>query len=491
MTASRATLIAIDLGASTGRVIVGTLDEGRLSLREAHRFEHAPRSAGGALRWDWPRIMEEVRRGLALAARANGSPIAGVSCSSWAQDFGLVAADERLMAEPVCYRDARTAGMPESFADIIGPDGLVRRVGSSAAPIIALCRLRALAQDEPETLARASRLLHIADLIHHDLCGAAVTDRTMATASGLRALATGTWDTDLLAALGIPPHILPEAIEEPGVIGRVRPDRAPDPALADVPVIAGAGHDTAAASVLCTADDQAFLSCGTWSMLGCLSDRPIVPAAPAREGLAILGMAAGRWGLMRPIMGLWPLQQCRLRWERDGLTIGWEEIARAAEAAGPVALIDLDAPRLSAPGDMPRAIADYCRETGQPVPGGPAEVAGAILHSLALEHRLGLAAIERVTGRSFSAVRMVGGGSANPLLCRLTAEATERPVIAGPTEATAAGNIIVQAQALGLPSDDVTAAVQGSCRPVRYEPTGALDDALVERYLRLKGNGRA
>ncbi|MGD9496552.1 MAG: rhamnulokinase family protein [Armatimonadota bacterium] len=481
MSPSPATLIAIDLGASSGRVIVGTLADGRLSLGEVHRFEHAPRMSGGALRWDWRAIREGVRAG--LDAVATEGAIAGVSCDSWAQDFGLLDAHGRLLAEPVSYRDGRTAGMPQSFADIIAPDDLVRRVGSTAAPIIALCQLRALAQREPDTLARASRLLHLADLIHHELCGAQCTDRTMATASGLRSLATGAWDVELVDALGIPPHILPEAVEEERVIGE-----AQNGALAGVPVIAGAGHDTAAASVLCTDDRHAFLSCGTWSMLGCLSDEPIVPAQPARDGLAILGMVGGRWSLMRSLMGLWPLQQCMARWRREGLVAGWAEVIAAAAGEPVCAVIDLDDPRLSAPGDMPRAIAECCRATRQPVPGSPAAMAAMLLHSLALEHGLGVETLERVTGRRFDAIRMVGGGSANALLCRLSADATGRPVIAGPTEATAAGNLLTQARALGLSAaDDIPAITERSFRTVCYEPEGALDATLTERHRDLKG----
>lgn len=345
MSPSPATLIAIDLGASSGRVVAGTLAAGRLSAREIHRFEHAPRVADGALRWDWRAITDGVRKGLFAAAA--DAPIAAVSCDSWAQDFGLLGPAGELLGEPVSHRDARTAGMPESFADIIAPDDLMRRVGSTAAPITTLCQLRALAQREPETLRRASRLLHIADLIHRDLCGAQSTDRTMATASGLRSLATGTWDTDLLEALGIPTHILPPVVESTCVIGEVQTGEA-----AGAPVIAGTGHDTAAAAVLCTDDRHAFISCGTWSMLGCLSDVATVPATPARDGLAILGMAAGRWSLMRPLMGLWPLQQCRRAWAEDGCDLSWGRLAADAEQSVPEALLDLEDPRFAATGEM-------------------------------------------------------------------------------------------------------------------------------------------
>jgi len=400
MTSSAPTFVAIDLGASNGRVIAGALDQGRLTLRELHRFRHAPRACDGALRWDWSHILARVREGLARATN-----VVSVSCDSWAQDFGLLDADGRLIADPVSYRDPRSAGMPGSFADIIAPDELVRRVGSHAAPIITLCQLRALAQTDDDTLSRATRLLHIADLVHYDLCGATVTDRTMAIASGLRALATGAWDADLLDALAIPSHFLPDIIDGPAIIGQMQA----------IPVIASAGHDTAAASTLCATPGHAFLSCGTWSMLGAISDDLIMPDTPARDGLAILGMAAGRWGLMRPIMGLWPLQQCQAQWQREGSPVSWDEIAGAR---CPETLIDLDAPGLSAPGDMPTAIADLCRETGQPVPDGPAEMAHAILRSLALEHSLSLQALERASGGRFTALRMVGGGSANALLCQ-------------------------------------------------------------------------
>lgn len=481
MSASRATIIAVDLGASSARVIAGTLARGRLSLRVAHRLEHAPRMTEGALRWDWARLVGGVHEGLARAAAEAEGPVAAVSCASWAQDFGLLDARGRLLAEPVSYRDARTAGMPASYAHIISPDDLVRRVGSTAAPIITLCQLRALAEREPETLARAARLLHIADLVHHELCGAQVTDRTMATASGLRALATGAWDTDLLAALGIPARILPEVADGAAIIGAVDAERAPYPALAGVPIIAGAGHDTAAASALCTDERHAFLSCGTWSMLGVLSAQPIIPEAPARDGFAILGMAGGRWSLMRPLAGLWPLQQCRERW---GGEAGWGAIVAAASEVEDAVLVDLDAICALPPDDVPDAVAAQCGAEEPPA------IAAALLRGLACEHALGLEALERATGRRCTAVRMVGGGSANALLCRWTAQATGRPVIAGPTEATAAGVIVTAALGLGLVgAREVAPLLERSFAPVRYEPEGEADAELLARYRELKGGG--
>jgi rhamnulokinase len=417
-----------------------------------------------------------------------GAP-AGVSCDSWAVDFGLLDEAGQLLEHPACYRDPRTDGMPQSFADIITPNALVRRVGAMALPIITLCQLRAMALTEPEKLAQARTLVHIADLMHYDLAGVAVTDRTMATASGLRNLEADAWDVDLLTRLGIPTHFLPEMVARPAVIGSVRDEYAPGSGLAGVPVVSTAGHDTAAASVLCTDDDHLFLSCGTWSMLGSLSREPLVTDTMATDMLETIAAARDRWTMMCPLTGLWQLQQCMLSWRRDGLAGSWDElIAATAELEGPVdALLDVGDAGLTVPVEMPEAIAAYCRRTGQPVPATPPEMARAVLYSLALEHRLGIETQRRVTRREFSGLRMVGGGTANRLLCQLTADAIGMPVIAGPTEATAAGNLLLQAEVLGLLTCDPAEVISASFAPVTYEPQEGIGDELLTRYRGLKG----
>lgn len=485
-------MIAVDLGASNGRVVLGRLSEAGLTLATAHRFEHSPRRHEGRLKWDWARIIDEVRKGLARAAEVVGDEqIASVSCDSWAQDFGLLDEEDRLIRSPASYRDKRTEGMPGSFADVIGPEELVRRVGSVASPITTLCQLRAMALQEPEALEAARTLLHIADLVHHDLCGVRTTDRTMATASQLRNLRTGEWDRELLAALGIPHHFLPKVAEEAAVVGHIAEDRAPHPKLKGLPVVISASHDTAAAAAAAEGPrDEAFLSCGTWSMLGHLSDQAMMPEKPAQEELAILGVADGRWGVFRGIMGLWLLQECRRAWADEGLVMSSEEITAAAsaqEGAEP-ALLDPDDARFVAPANMPQEIRAFCRETGQRELTTPGETARAVLVSLALDYRVGMATLERVTGQRSRAIRMVGGGSANELLCQLTADATGLPVIAGPVEATALGNLLLQARAMGTVEDDaeMAAIVARSFALRRYEPSGRFDDRLCERFAELK-----
>lgn len=487
LSSSLTTLAAIDLGASSGRVIVGRLGDGRLDLTEVHRFGHEPQPTDGTLRWDWATLLTGVRAGLREATERFGPP-AAISCDSWAVDFGLLDAAGELLEPPACYRDPRTEGLPGSFADVISPDALVARVGAMALPIITLCQLRVMAQNELDTLTQASSLLHICDLIHHDLTGVAATDRSMATASGLRHLASGDWDRDLLTLLGIPTHFLPRCLDHPGVLGTVAADRAPHPDLIGVPVVSTAGHDTAAASVVSPREDHVFLSCGTWSMLGTLSAQPVVTATMATEMLESIGAGGGGWLLMCPLTGLWPLQQCMLQWRKSGAAASWAElIAAAGSLSGPVpTVVDVGHPLITGPGDMLAAIGEYCARTGQVAPADAPEMTRVLLQSLALEHLLGVESQARVTNRQFAAVRLVGGGSANALLCQWTADAVGLPVIAGPMEATALGNLLLQARVLGLVGEDVSELVEASAPATIYQPQAAPDAALVARYRDLK-----
>lgn len=449
-------LATVDLGASNGRVIVGRLREKRLSLDTVHRFEHAPVRDGGCLRWDWEYISSQVRKGLALAADQCGEQgIASVSCSSWAQDFGLLDGEGRLFHPPVCYRDSRTEGMPASFAGVVSPDDLVRRVGCGVSPVTALCQLRAMALNEPDALERASRLLFVSDLIHWTLCGSRSTDWTMATASQLRNLRTGRWDRELLDQLAIPGHFLPEIVERPTILGRIPDDNGIHPKLAGVPVISTAGHDTAvaAAAVNPLAKGVFFLSLGTWAMLGCCTDDLLVPASPAANGWFVLGLAGGQWGVFRAGAGLWLMQECRRLWELRGLSVTHEHLVEEADRVRIRSTIDPSDPRFNAPADMLLEITNTCRQTGREAPCSPGEFARVVFDSLAQYYADGLRRLEAATGLAAQRLHVVGGGSRNVYLrARIEAEAGV-PVIAGSTEATAAGNLSLQAKALGLDAD--------------------------------------
>lgn len=482
---------AIDLGASNGRVVLGRLNRERLGLEIVHRFEHTARPRDGYLRWDWSRIIAEVRQGLGRAAELAGPALLqSVSACSWSQDFGLLGKDGRLIFEPVSYRDPRTEKILPSILQVIPADDLIRRVGSLVAAMLTLCQLRAMVAQEPEVLRQADTLLHIADLIHYDLCGARATDRTFATASQLLNLKSGQWDAELLDRLGIPHHFLPRVVRRVEPLGTIPASRAPHAALAGVSVLSTAGHDTSVATVVVPdGADMVFISSGTWSMLGCKTEDPVIPDQPFRTGCCTLGLAEGRWGFFNGIMGLWLVQECRRRWAEAGQRSEYADLMQAAQPHVPAqSLVDPDDPSFVAPPDMPEAVRQFCAQTGQPVPASAGEILAVIFTSLALNYRLAVENLERLTGRKFRHMVIIGGGSQNSLLCQLTADALELPVTAGPAEATAMGNLLLQAQAAGdLPNRQaVEQVVIDSCALTRYQPEARLEHALYERLAELK-----
>ena len=455
--------LAIDLGASNGRVVIGRLGDNRLTLRVAHRFDHTIGCGDGYDRWDWERITAQVRHGLAVAGEQTGNtPIASVSCGGWSQDFGLLEADGQLLFPPVSYRDSRTAGLPQDFADLIAPHELRHRVGSAVAPITTLCQLRAMARQEPEILARAATLLHIADLTHYDLCGQAATDWTLATASQLRNVETGDWDRELLRDLGIPAHFLPEIVETPRVLGRVRPASAPHPKLAGVPVVIGSGHDTSAATAAIDPMQRGslFMSVGTWAMVGCCTEMFELPQDLEDLSVAVLGLARGKWAIFHGGTGLWLMQECRRIWTEQGLPRTYDELAEAAAGSSVASIVDVNDARFFAPENMVQELQDACAEAGQEVPQEPGDVSRVIYDSLARSFAQSVTRLAEITEMNFESVTVVGGGSRDEYLCRRTAEELHLPVLAGPAEATVVGNILLQAQTLGiLPSEEDTAKV--------------------------------
>lgn len=459
MTEKAKCFIAIDLGASNGRVIIGNYCRENLSLSVAHRFFHDLTEKDGKKRWDWRRISAEVDKGLALAAEQVGDgQIQSVSCDSWAQDFGLLAADGTLFYPPVSYRDARTEGYPEAFADIIAPPELLYRDGACLAPLTALCQARAMAVNERDALSKASTLLFVADLVHHRLCGARVTDETFATASQARRLATGTWDAELLEKLGVPAAIMPEIAPGPTIVGRIPADRAPHPKLVGVPVINGAGHDTATATgaIQPFPSGTLFVSLGTWAMLGCRVEEKDVPGYLRKDNsLAALGLLWGRWGLFKGGVGLWACQECVRSWKKEGLDIAWATLEKAAAEAEIDTTVDLAAPRFFAPErPMPEEIRAACEESGQRPPRTPGETARVIYRSLAKSLKQSVAVLSEVTGTRFPAIRAISGGSRSETLRGLIAAELGIPVLAGPAEATAAGNILNQMKTLGVLKTD-------------------------------------
>lgn len=461
------TFAAVDLGASSGRVMAGRVGPGTLELEEVRRFPNRPVRVNGTLHWDVLGLYGNILDGL----RAAPAGLASVGIDSWAVDYGLLDADGRLIGNPVHYRDARTDGVMERIRAEVGDDLLYQTSGLQFLPFNTVYQLAA------DDLSRAATLLMVPDLLAHWLTGAVGAERTNASTTGLLDVRDGAWSRDLLARLGLPAGILPP-IREPGeVLGTLRPDVAEETGRpATLPVVAVGSHDTASAvaAVPATTGRFAYISCGTWSLVGVELGEPVLTEASRKANFTNEGGVDGTVRYLRNVMGLWLLQESMRAWGNPGLPA---LLAEADDVPGLRSLIDPDDPEFLPPGDMPARIAAHCRRRGFPEPASRAETVRCVMDSLALAHRATLRQASRLSGQEIDVVHLVGGGSRNELLCRLTADASGLPVVAGPVEATALGNVLTQARAHGLAGSlaESRALVAATQSLRRYEPSG--DDA--------------
>ncbi|WP_369068467.1 rhamnulokinase [Kineococcus terrestris] len=453
------TVTAVDLGAGSGRVVAAAFDGERLRTRTVHRFQHAPRTVDGVLRWDVAALWAGVREGLAALTAAHGVP-ASVGVDGWGVDHALLRADGTLAAEPACYRDPRRSAALERAVAEVGRERLYAATGTQVAPISTLFALLADARGaaaERERLREAAQLVMLPDLFHHLLRGAppvpVVTERTAASTSALLDVTTGAWARELLDELDLPAHLLPGVVPAGTDTGPVGGDLAG--LLPGTRVVLPAAHDTASAVAATPGveDGALFLSCGTWSLLGTERREPLVgPAARDAELTheAGYGDDGGTVLLLRNLTGDWLLQECRRAWAREGLRLGAADLAALAAAEPPLrSLVDPGDPAFLAPGDLPARLRAACARHGEPVPATPGALARCVVDSLALAHRDAVAALERVTGHRAPSITATGGGSQHELLVRATADATGLPVRLGPVEATATGNAGAQLVALG------------------------------------------
>lgn len=479
--------LAVDIGASSGRVIVGRWDGERFALEELHRFWNGPLEAGGRLHWDAPRLWREVQAGIAAYAARDAAPLAGIGIDTWAVDYGLLDAGGGLLDNPYHYRDRRTEGVPALVEQTVPAAELYARTGIQRLPLNTLYQLAAAARAGDPQLAAADTLLLMPDLLHYWLTGRKVAEYTNATTTMFLDARGRRWAADLLDRLGIPAHILPPLVEPGTVLGSVLPElRASLGLRQDVPVIAVGTHDTASAVAAVPGLDErsAYISSGTWSLVGVELPEPVLGEEARRLNFTNEGGVGGTIRFLKNVAGLWLLQECRRLWQEQGRDYSWGELVALAEAAPPLrSLIDSDAPEFLAVGDMPATIRAYCRRTGQPEPEGVGATVRCCLESLALKYRWVVAALEGLTGRRIETVRVVGGGSQNALLCQITADACRRPVVAGPPEGTALGNILVQAIAAGRLPDLAAGrrAVAASVGQTTYAPrdSGDWDAAII------------
>ena len=490
---SKANFIAIDLGASGGRVLLGKFDGERFGLEELHRFPNGPVNVLGRLYWNVLGLWQEVKTGLRRYAETYQEPLAGISVDTWGVDFALLDETGSLLGQPYHYRDARTDGQVEQVSAKINRERLYKRTGVQFMQINTLYQLYAMRSDPRLTYAKT--LLMMPDLFHYWLTGRKASEYTIASTSQLLNAQSRTWDEEVLKALSLPAHLFPELIQPGTVIGPLLASVAKEVGLMSVPVIATGAHDTASAVAAIPELDETgvYISSGTWSLMGVELAEPILNEQARALDVTNEGGVAGTIRLLKNVAGLWLLQESRKQWRREGQDYSWEELLDLATEAQPFrSFINPGAETFLSPGDMPAAIRAYCRETNQPEPESVGAVVRCCLESLALKYRSVLGGLESLLDRRLETVYIVGGGSQNDLLNQFTADACSRPVVAGPVEATALGNLTVQALATGRVSDIATGrrVIAASVSRRQYEPKhGEAWEEAYERFRSLLSSG--
>ena len=458
--------LAFDFGASSGRAILGKLQDGKLVLEEIHRFSNDPVEINGHYYWDTFRLFYEIKQGLIKYAQGSYGELEGIGIDAWGVDFGLIGPSGELLGVPYHYRDSRTEGMMEEADRLMGRRRIFDESGISHEFFNTVNQLLAMVKQDSPALKNAEHLLFIPDLFAYFLTGEIGTEFCEATTSQLVNPKTRTWSDEILNSLGIPRRIFTD-IQYPGTMrGRLLPSIQQETGLGAVPVYAVASHDTnsASAAVPAKGDSWAFLSSGTWSLLGVEIDQPVVNDVTYSYNYTNEGAVGGKYNLLKNIMGMWIIQQIRADWERRGEKYSFAEMVKLAEGAQPFkSFINPDDPLFVPPVDMDKRIQEYCSRTGQDIPQTKGEIIRCVYESLALKYREAIEGLEEITGRRIDTLHIVGGGCQNAMLNAMTAGSTGRRVITGPIEGTAIGNLLVQAMAAGDVKDmaqlrDVVAA---------------------------------
>lgn len=465
--------LAADFGGGSGRVMAGWLEDGRIVMEEVHRFGNRQVRLGGHLYWDFPALFEDMKAGLKAAA-SKGYNVESIGVDTWGVDFGLVDRDGLLLGNPVCYRDERTAGMPDAVSKILDPAEHYNTTGIQVMEINTLSQLYSMkgsAQFEA-----ADKLMFMPDLFSYFLTGEGGNEYCIASTSELIDAQARDWSWETIRALGLPEKIFGKIIMPGNVRGTLRSDIADETGLGAVKVVAVGSHDTASAVVALPAIDSdgyvAFLSSGTWSLLGVELPEPILTEEARLAGFTNEGGVGGRIRFLQNITGLWILQRLMAEWKERGEEVSYSELISAAQAASIESIIPVDDPLFMNPSSMEKAVCDYCALTSQAVPQSKAEIARCLFLSLAERYRDAIAGLNGMLQEPLKRLHIIGGGSQNALLNQMTANALGIPVWAGPVEATAMGNILVQAMAAGELSGiaEIREVVRRSVQPTVYEP---------------------
>lgn len=474
--------LAFDLGAESGRAVLGTLENGTFSLEVVHRFRTEGLTMLGTRQWDLARIYEEMITGLTKCAREHGPQLDGIAVDTWGVDFGLLASDGSVLGNPVAYRDKRTEGMMDACFAKVPKAEVYQRTGIQFLVFNTVYQLLSLVERKSPILPVAEKMLMMGDLFGYLLSGKEACEYTNASTTQLLNPHTRTWDEELIAKLGIPRRLFLEPTPPGTILGTILPEIAAQTGIdPSTPVIAPATHDTgsavAAVPVTTPGNDWAYLSSGTWSLLGAELDEPCVTGQSLAQDFTNEGGVGGKIRFLKNIFGLWLVQECRRAWEReDGKPLDYAALTQdAADSPAFQSRFDLDDPRLLAPENMPALIQTLCRERGCAVPETRGAIVRCALESLALKYRQTLRAMDAVLGRTTTRLHIIGGGTQNKLLNQMTADACGIPVITGPVEATALGNVGVQAMATGALSSlaEVRAAIARSVELETYTPANA------------------
>lgn len=479
------TYLAFDMGAESGRVVAGSFDGQTLTLDVIHRFPTGPVPMPDGYHWNLPGQFMELKSGLAEFVKTSGGGPASIGVDTWGVDYGLVGERNGLVGLPYQYRDSRTDGLPEKVFETLSKEAIYAITGTQTMPINTIFQLVAARRDTPKLLSSADTLLMMGWLFTYLFSGAKAGEFTLASTSQLYDLKNKRWSPEIFDALNLPIELMPELVDCGTVVGDIRGDIAEETACGKVPVVMVGCHDTsmAVAAIPAETESRAFLSSGTWSLMGFELPQPILTREALDADFTNEGCVNGDIRFLTNLVGLWIVQECRRQWEREGEELTYDEITAMAMAAESFqTTVIVDDPAFMKPGDMPNKVAEHCRRLGQPEPKDKGALLRAVFEGLALKYREVLDRAKAVTNRSVSVLHAVGGGSQNRLLNQFTADALGIPVVTGPVEATAAGNVLTQAMALGdIGSvDEMRAVIRASFDVETFEPQET--DVWAERY---------
>lgn len=441
--------LAIDLGASSGRAVVGWLENGEIVTEEIHRFINDPVTVGDTMYWDVLRLFHEIKQSI---VKAKAYPeLTSIGIDTWGVDFGLIGADGRLLENPVHYRDKRTNGMAKKCSEDVSPEELYKLTGNQIMDINTVFQLKALLDKRPQLLDRTAKILMMPDLLSYFLSDRIYTELSMASTTQMLDAVTNRWSADVLDKMNLPERILPMVIMPGTVVGELRPEICEELGVKPLKVVAVCGHDTQcamAAAAPDTGEDFAFLSCGTWCLLGTQLDKPILSDQSMAMSFTNEKGFGGKTSFLKNLTGLWLIQESRRYWNRNGRDYSYADMEKLAREAQSQYIIDTDDPSLSSPGDIPNRISLICQRSGLGKPRDDEEMIRCIYDSLAMKFAKTIKELEACTGKTFDRLYIVGGGTKDSLLCELTEKYSGKQVVKGSSEATAIGNLKIQMYAV-------------------------------------------